>query len=122
MAGGKFNNHSELLRSCRREVKAIEFEDIDYAPNGKPIIRLNFSKTDQFGTGKVLPISKELLNLLEKWKGMVGDEGYILRSLNKHGHIGNNLNPTSISTILKTLQEGLTSGQTKNHLAVIHLG
>ena len=26
MAGGKFNNHSELLRSCCREVKAIEFE------------------------------------------------------------------------------------------------
>jgi len=26
MAGGKFNNHRELFRSCRREVKAIEFE------------------------------------------------------------------------------------------------
>ena len=45
-------------------------------------------KTDQYGTGKVLPISEELLNLLEKWKEIVGDEGYILRSINKHGHIG----------------------------------
>jgi hypothetical protein len=26
MVGGEFNNHGELLRPCRREVKAIEFE------------------------------------------------------------------------------------------------
>ena len=52
----------------RSELCAFKFEDIDHAPNGKPIIRLNFSKTDQYGTGKVLPISEELLNLLEKWR------------------------------------------------------
>ena len=52
----------------RSELCAFKFEDVDYAPNGKPIIRLNFSKTDQYGTGKVLPISEELLNLIEKWK------------------------------------------------------
>jgi len=91
----------------RSELCAFRFEDIDCAPNGKPIIRLNFSKTDQFGTGKVLPISEELLNLLEKWKRIVGDEGYILRSINKHEHIGDSLNPASISTILKTMQKGL---------------
>jgi integrase len=94
----------------RSELCAFKFEDIDCAPDSKPIIRLNFSKTDQFGTGKVLPISKELLNLLKKWKEIVGAEGYILRSINKHEHIGNSLNPASISTILKTLQEGLKSG------------
>jgi integrase len=101
----------------RSELCAFKFEDIDRAPKGKPIIRLNFSKTDQYGTGKVLPISKELLNLLEKWNEIVGDEGYILRSINKHGHIGNNLNPASISTILKTLQEGLKSGSNKQPLS-----
>ena len=56
----------------RSELCAFKFEDVDCAPNGKPIIRLNFSKTDQYGTGKVLPISEELLMLLEKWKGIVG--------------------------------------------------
>ena len=101
----------------RSELCAIKFEDIDCAPNGKPIIRLNFSKTDQYGTGKVLPISKELLNLLEKWKEIIGGEGYILRSINKHGHIGNSLNPASISTILKTLQEGLKSGSNQQPLS-----
>jgi len=101
----------------RSELCAIKFEDVSQALNGKPIIRLNFSKTDQFGTGKVLPISEELLNLLEKWKRIVGDEGYILRSINKHGHIGDSLNPASISTILKTLQEGLKSGTNQQSLS-----
>ena len=50
----------------RSELCAFKFEDIDCAPNGKTIIRLNFSKTDQYGTGKVISISGELLNLFEK--------------------------------------------------------
>ena len=101
----------------RSELCAFKFEDIDCAPNGKPIIRLNYSKTDQFGTGKVLPISEDLINLLEKWKKIVSDETYILRSINKHGHIGNSLNPASISTILKTLHEGLKSGSNQQPLS-----
>ncbi|MDB4322172.1 tyrosine-type recombinase/integrase [bacterium] len=91
----------------RSELCAFKFEDIDSAPNGKPIIKLNFSKTDQYGAGKVLTISEEVIILLEQWKGLVGNQGYILRSINRHGHIGNNLNPASISTILKKLQQGL---------------
>ena len=94
----------------RSELCAFKFEDVEQVPNRKPIIRLNFSKSDQYGTGKVLPISKELLTLLKKWKRIVGSEGYVLKSVNKHGYVGNNLNPASISTILKTLQEGLKSG------------
>ena len=38
---------------------------------------------------------------------MVSDEGYILRSISRHGHIGNHLHPASISTILKALQKDL---------------
>ena len=37
----------------------------------------------------------------------MGYEGYILRSINKHGQIGGSLNPASISTILKVLQKDL---------------
>ena len=101
----------------RSELCAFKFEDLDYAPNGKPIIKLNFSKTDQHGTGKVLPISEELLTLIGKWEGIVCNESYILRSINKHGHIGASLNPASISTILKTLQEGLKSGKNQQPLS-----
>ena len=101
----------------RSELCAFEFQAIDCAPNGKQIIRLNFSKSDQFGAGKVLPISEGLLTLIEKWKKIVGDEGYILRSINKHGHIGDSLNPESISTILKKLQEGLKSESNQQPLS-----
>ena len=93
----------------RSELCAFKFEDICQAPSGKPAIRLNFSKTDQFGTGKILPISQELFDLLEKWRRMISDEGYILRSINRHGHIGGSLNPASISTILKAIQERTSS-------------
>ena len=75
----------------RSELCALKFEDICQAPSGKPAIRLNFSKKDQFGTGKILPISQELFDLLEKWRSMISDEGYILRSINRHGNFDNSL-------------------------------
>jgi hypothetical protein len=65
----------------------------------------------------VLLVSEELLNLLGKWKEIVGDEGYILRSINKLGYIVDSLNPASISTILKTLQEGLKTGSNQQPLS-----
>ena len=91
----------------RSELCAFKFEDIYQAPNRNPAIKLNFSKTDQFGAGKILPIAQELFDLVEKWRSLVSDEGYILRSISRHGHIGNNLHPASISTILKALQKDL---------------
>ena len=91
----------------RSELCAFKFEDICKGASGKPAIRLNFSKTNQFGTGKILPISQDLFDLLEKWRRMIRDEGYILRSINRHGHFGENLHPASISTILKALQKDL---------------
>ena len=91
----------------RSELCAFRFEDVCQAPNRKPAIKLNFSKTDQFGTGKILPISQELFDLLEKWRTIISEEGYILRSINRHGHFGGNLHPASISTLLKALQKDL---------------
>ena len=101
----------------RSELCAFKFEDICQAPSGKPAIRLNFSKTDQFGTGKILPISQELFELLEKWRSMISDEGYILRSINRHGYIGNNLHPASISTLLKALQKVLKTDSDEQPLS-----
>uniref|UniRef100_UPI0025F59EC3 tyrosine-type recombinase/integrase n=1 Tax=uncultured Paraglaciecola sp. TaxID=1765024 RepID=UPI0025F59EC3 len=72
-------------------------------------IKLNFSKTDQFGTGKIIPISEELLNLLHQWQNIVGDNGFILRSIRRNGHIGQYLCPSSVSVILKTLQRTINA-------------
>ena len=38
---------------------------------------------------------------------MISDEGYILRSISRHGYIGEKLHPASISTLLKALQKDL---------------
>jgi len=38
---------------------------------------------------------------------MISDECYILSSISRHGNIGNNLHPASVSTILKALQMDL---------------
>ena len=91
----------------RSELCAFKFEDVFVAPNGIPIIRLNFSKTDQHGNGKLIPISNELNKLLNKWKEVVNKEGYILRAINRHGHIKESLCPSSVSCILKGLQKKL---------------
>ena len=101
----------------RSELCAFKFKDIANAPNGKPIIKLNFSKTDQYGAGKILPISEELMSLLNQWKGLVVSENYILRAINQHGHIGDNLNPASVSTILKRLQRNLGIASTQQSLS-----
>jgi integrase len=101
----------------RSELCAFKLEDICKGANGKPAIRLTFSKTDQFGTGKILPISQELFDLLEKWRRMISDEGYILRSISRHGHFGENLHPASISTILKALQKELKMGADEQPLS-----
>ena len=101
----------------RSELCAFRFEDISRAPNGKPIITLTFSKTDQHGAGKVMPITKELLNLLNQWKAIVGNESYILRSINRHQHIKDSLCPSSVSTILKTLQRNLDNLLSKQQLS-----
>jgi site-specific recombinase XerD len=91
----------------RSELCAFKFEDICQAPSGKPAIKLNFSKTDQYGTGKILPISQELFDLLEIWRSMISNEGYILRSISRHRYIGENLHPASISTLLKAMEKDL---------------
>ena len=101
----------------RSELCAFKFEDICQAPSGKPAIKLNFSKTDQFGTGKILPISQELFDLLEKWRATISGEGYILRSISRHGHIGNNLHPASVSTVLKRLHKDLKMGSAEQSLS-----
>ena len=50
-------------------------------------------------------------------EGISGNQGYLLRPINKHGHIGDNLNPANISTILKTLQEGLKTESNQQPLS-----
>ena len=90
----------------RSEICDFKFEDVTILPNKQTAIRLNFSKTDQYGEGKVIPISRELYDTVLNWKeSIVATDGYILRSINRHGQIGDHLSSSSISKLLKEIQQ-----------------
>ena len=89
----------------RSEICSFRFEDIKRLPNQNAALLLRHSKTDQYGDGKLIPISDELFKLIFKWKKVANiDEGYILRAFYKNHHVRNKLNPAAINKILKELQ------------------
>ena len=88
----------------RSELCYFRFGDIQAMPNGKKAIFMAKSKTDQYGQGKLLPISDELFELLGYWKKIVGS-GYILRGINQHMQFTEQLSPATINRILKQLQQ-----------------
>jgi site-specific recombinase XerD len=88
----------------RSELCAFRFEDLEVRNDVKPILHLRKSKADQESIGRVIPISHELGDLIEKWRENVGtDIGFILRAIDKHGNIASNLSPASISKILNSI-------------------
>ena len=87
----------------RSELCSFRFEDLVLHPSGKVGIRLNYSKTDQFGTGKLLPISKGLHELINDWK-QIAIDGHILRGIKPNGALTQKLSPGSINLILQDLQ------------------
>jgi integrase len=98
----------------RAELCRFRFEDLEVLPNGKAGLHLNFSKTDQMGQGKIIPISSDLHELLRDWRERVGSDGYILRGVDLYDNIGGSLHPNSINRRLRELQEqaGLELGGT----------
>ena len=87
------------------ELCAFEFSDIKHMPNARYAINLRSSKTDQYGEGKLLPISDTLVELINDWKVKANlEHGKILRGFFKGKSIRDKLNPSSINNILKQLQ------------------
>ena len=76
--------------------------------NGKPALRLRFSKADQYGEGRLIEISKDLEELIAKWRDIVGPQGRILRSVDRHGNIGEKLEASAVSYILRQVQANIT--------------
>ena len=102
----------------RSELCKFKFEDMVKLPNGKTGLRLNFSKTDQQGMGKLIPISHMMYEQLQNWREHINSTGYILRSIRKNGSAGKQLNPASINRRLKALQSQANlkvSGELSGH-------
>ena len=52
----------------RSEICAFRFDDVKTLANGKHALLLRKSKTDQFGEGKLIPISDELVEMINRWQ------------------------------------------------------
>lgn len=87
----------------RSEICGFTFDDLTEIPRRGSAIRLVKSKTDQEGSSKLIPISQGLVDLILRWKVYAKIEGAIIRSVDRHGNIGPQLNPGSVCTILNRL-------------------
>lgn len=87
----------------RSELVSFRFNDLRVSASGDHGILLRYSKTDQHGHGRVIPVSSALANFLVVWKIYAGD-GLILRNIRRNGLIGESLSPESINKILKRLE------------------
>ena len=96
----------------RSELCGFRFEDIEYLTQDKIGIWLRFSKTDQFGEGKFIPISAALAALIENWRiKLQVERGYILQEVTKTGRIKPTMRPGSINLRLKVLQRAAKLNQ-----------
>lgn len=84
----------------RSELCNFRFEDITRIPGRGHAIRLMRSKTDQEGASKLIPIGALLHSLIMEWQHRYQLKGVILRSVDRHGNIGDKLNSGSIGAIL----------------------
>jgi len=101
--------HETMRR--RAELCAFRFDDVQTLATGQQVLNLRFSKTDQYGEGRLIAITPMLADLIHNWGERIGREGYILRSVRQQGNgIGKRLSPGSINQILVKLQTqaGLT--------------
>ena len=89
----------------RHELCSFRFEDLEQLPSGKAALRLRFSKTDQYGAGKLIPISDVLLGDIQRWGELTGNTGYLLRRVYRKGEIGSDLHPGGIARRLQELQK-----------------
>ena len=87
----------------RSELCNFRFEDLTESPNRGPAIRLVRSKTDQEGASRLIPISEDLFRVIQTWQERADISGAILRSVDRHGNIGNRLNPGSLGLIINKL-------------------
>ena len=95
----------ETLRR-RSEIVRFRFDDVLVTPLGTHRLILRRSKTDQFGQGKQLPISKLLASLITNWQRRVsGASNYLLPKISGAGAIGTaHIAPNQVNQILQARQ------------------
>jgi len=94
--------HNSMRR--RSEICTCQWSDIGINADGTGMWLLPFSKSDQEGFGKKIPLSSETIIALRKWKERASiTEGYVMRGFVKKKQVGASLDPSHISRIFKKL-------------------
>lgn len=89
----------------RAELVAFTFESRHSISDHQHALVLYRSKTDQLGRGTRVTISNHLNSMILDWQARIdAKEGPILRSVSRHGCVGNSLSDESLSRIIQRLQ------------------
>jgi site-specific recombinase XerD len=86
------------------ELCSFRFEDMELHPSGRAALHLRFSKTDQMGDGKLIPIGAELQEDLARWAERTGGSGYIVRRVYHSGDIGTAMETHDVRRHLRDMQ------------------
>ena len=90
----------------RSELCKFKFENLQHSHRSQPMLFLETSKTDQEASGQIIPISRDLEQLINFGRLTLeaDPKSFILRSIDKHGNVGQSLAPGSIPMILNTIK------------------
>lgn len=89
----------------RSEICSFRFDDLQQLPDGHWGLFLRFSKTDQTGKGRLIPISDQLCDLIHAWGERTQlNTGQILRAVRRGNNLSGPLRPESMTAILVDLQ------------------
>ena len=88
---------------CRRsELVALQVEDLTRLPDGSMLVLIRRAKNDPFGDGREGHVSKQSVELLDRWLQSAAIEtGWVFRRVVCDGPGTNALHPHSVGRILK---------------------
>jgi integrase len=82
------------------EAVGLRFDDVKLQPI-KSKMRTVLEVTGKGAKSRVVPISDRLANALDKWAGVVGGEGRVLRNVTKGGEIGDSISGVGVFNLVR---------------------
>jgi integrase/recombinase XerD len=84
----------------RSEAANLCFEDVKLVPRGDRF-RTVLAVIGKGAKNRTVPVSDALANAIDAWAGVVGSEGYILRSLGMNREPGESMTPVAIFSVVR---------------------
>ena len=84
----------------REEAANLRFEDVKLVPRGDRF-RTVLAIEGKGAKNRTVPISDALANAIDRWAGVVGNEGYVLHSLGMNQEPGENVTAVAIFNVVR---------------------